>query len=301
MSLLFGPQITIGPLLARWPAVKRRDFYARMADEADVDVVYVGEVACAKREPLFANDLDAVVRRLVRAGKRVVRSTLALMTLDRELASARELAEAGAVVEANDPACLQAVADWPHVAGPYINVVGAETQDGLIAGGAVRIVYPADIAAQVLAALVGRSLIESELLVFGRRPPGAAARCVHTRTRGLPREECQFVCGVASDEPKTVPDGQGLTIDGARTLSAAYLVLLPDLAALRAIGVTHFRLSPQDVDMVAVSALHRAVLEEQQSPAEAAAALRKLTGEAPWQSGFLHGRDGAAERVMMDG
>ncbi len=52
-----------------------------------------------------------------------------------------------------------------------------------------------------------------------------------------------------------------LTINGTQTLSNGYLVLLRELAALRAMGVTHFRLSPQHVDMVAVARTYRAVLD----------------------------------------
>jgi len=294
MSALFKPQLTIGPLLFHWPAAKRRDFYHRIADEADVDVVYVGEVVCSKREPFFEDDIEAAVRRLARAGKQVVRSTLALMTLDREVEAAREMAETGALVEANDVACLQAVGHRPHVIGPYINVFNEDTQDVLIAGGAVRIVYPVEITAQALKVLAGRSLVESELLVFGRQPLSVATRCYHARSHGLSKDACQFVCGLDADGlPADTLDGQGvLTINGTQTLSNGYLVLLQDLLALRSMGITYFRLSPQDIDMVAVAALHRAVLEEKQAPDEAAAALRALTNDVPWQNGFLHGREG---------
>ncbi len=46
-------QLTLGPLLYHWDAEKRRDFYFKIADEAPVDCVYLGEVICSKREPYF--------------------------------------------------------------------------------------------------------------------------------------------------------------------------------------------------------------------------------------------------------
>lgn len=296
MTSLFKPRLTIGPLLFHWSEEKRRDFYFRLADEADVDVVYLGEVVCSKREVFFEDSIAACIQRLERAGKQVVRSTLALMTLDREVEAARALAQSGALVEANDVACLQAISDRPHVIGPYINCFNEGTQDVLIRDGAVRIVYPVEITAPALKVLAGRSTVENEILVFGRQPLSVAMRCYHARSHGLSKDACQFVCGLDADGlPADTLDGQGvLTINGTQTLSNGYLVLLQDLAALLAMGVTHFRLSPQDVDMVAVAALHRAVLDKQQSPDEAAGRLKALTTQVPWQNGFLHGREGLA-------
>ncbi|HUI94161.1 MAG TPA: U32 family peptidase, partial [Xanthobacteraceae bacterium] len=36
--------LTLGPVLFNWPADRWRDFYVRIADEAPVDRVCVGEV-----------------------------------------------------------------------------------------------------------------------------------------------------------------------------------------------------------------------------------------------------------------
>jgi collagenase-like PrtC family protease len=121
-------------------------------------------------------------------------------------------------------------------------------------------------------------------------------RCYHARSHDLTKDTCQFVCGQDPDglAADTI-DGVGvLTINGTQTLSNGYLVLLQELAALRRMGVTHFRLSPQDVDMVAVARTYRAVLDGTVSLHEAAEELRGLTGEVPWQNGFLHGREGLA-------
>src|SRR3954469_19533228 len=85
-------KLTLGPLLFHWTPEKRRDFYFRIADDAAIDCVYLGEVVCSKREPFFAPELDAIATRLAAAGKQVVRSTLALMTLDREVAEVPALA-----------------------------------------------------------------------------------------------------------------------------------------------------------------------------------------------------------------
>ena len=46
-------KLTLGPALFNWSPEKWRDFYFQIADEAPVDVVYVGEVVCSKRSPFF--------------------------------------------------------------------------------------------------------------------------------------------------------------------------------------------------------------------------------------------------------
>jgi len=288
-------KLTLGPLLFHWTAEKRRDFYFRIADETDLDCVYLGEVVCSKREPSFDPYIEEVTTRLTAAGKEVVRSTLAMMTLDREIGAVRALAETSALIEANDVATLQEVSGRPHVVGPYINVFNEGAHDFLVAGGATRIVLPVEVTARAVRVLAARG-IETELLVFGRQPLSVAMRCYHARAHGLTKDACQFVCGLDPDglAADTI-DGHGLlTVNGTQTMSHGYLVLLDEMAALRELGVTHFRLSPQHIDMVAVARLHREVLDGRRAPAEAAGQLRALTGETPWQNGFLHGREGLA-------
>ena len=69
MSARAPARLTLGPLLFHWPAAKRRDFYFRIADEATLDSVYLGEVVCSKRVPAFEPYRAAVIERLTAAGK----------------------------------------------------------------------------------------------------------------------------------------------------------------------------------------------------------------------------------------
>ena len=59
-------ELTLGPVLFNWQPETWRDFYFRIADEAPVETVYLGEVICFKRAPLFDDYLDAVAARLNR-------------------------------------------------------------------------------------------------------------------------------------------------------------------------------------------------------------------------------------------
>ena len=130
--------LTLGPLLFNWKPERRRDFYARVADEAPVDCVYLGEVVCSKREPFFVDDLPAIAERLVAAGKQVVYSTLALVTTDREMEEIRALCGEKTMIEANDVASINLLAGAPFVSGPFINTFNEATIDFLVARGAVQ-------------------------------------------------------------------------------------------------------------------------------------------------------------------
>ena len=112
--------LVMGPVLFNWPAEGWRDFYFRIADEADVDTVCVGEVVCSKREPLFAPYLPEIIERLQHAGKQVVRSTLALIMDEREMESIRAvtaLDDPEILIEANDISVAALLKGRPHAAG----------------------------------------------------------------------------------------------------------------------------------------------------------------------------------------
>ena len=289
-------RLTLGSLFFHWPAEKRRDFYFRIADEADIDCVYLGEVVCSKREPFFEDFLPAVAARLRAAGKEVVFSTLALVTSEREMKAILSRVEEGFLIEANDVACLQALNGKPHVIGPFINVFNESSRDFLIRNKAKRIVLPVEIPAASIKTVAGSSKVETEVMVFGRQPLSVAMRCYHARSHGLNKDSCQFVCGQNPDGlPTETVDGQQiLTVNGTQTMSHGYAVLLNELASLQRMGVTHFRLSPQDIDMVETARLYRAVLNNTYAPDEAETKLKTLTADVPFVNGFLHGREGLA-------
>jgi collagenase-like PrtC family protease len=293
-----GPaRLTLGPLLFHWPAQKRRDFYLRIADEAPVDTVYLGEVVCSKRESVFEPYRAEVVERLRAAGKEVVLSTLALVTTAREVEGIRELVAGGHTIEANDVACLQVLAGRPHVVGPYINVFNEGARDFVLGNGATRIVLPVEMPATSIRTVAATSSgSEIEVQVFGRLPLSVAMRCYHARAHNRTKDHCQLVCGLDADglTAETVDGVDILTVNGTQTLTHGHGVLLAELTTLRADGVTHFRLSPHDLDMVRVAGLYREVLDDRRDAASALEALRPLAGTVPFVNGFLHGREGLA-------
>ncbi|MCC7413651.1 MAG: U32 family peptidase [Gammaproteobacteria bacterium] len=297
MSARTPSRLTLGPLLYHWSAQQRRDFYLRVADEAPVDCVYLGEVVCSKRESTFAPFMEEAIARLRAAGKEVVISTLALVTTPREIETIDEFIAGGLMIEANDVACLQRLAGRPHVVGPYINVFNEGARDFIVGQGAVRIVLPVEMPAKSIRIVAGSDVpADFEVQVFGRQPLSVAMRCYHARAHNRTKDHCQLVCGLDSNglTAQTIDGSEILTVNGTQTQTHGHAVLLAELDMLCAAGVRYFRLSPQDIDMVRVAVLYREVLDGQRDPAEALQALRTLTGDVPYVNGFLHGREGLA-------
>ena len=291
-------RLTLGPVLYHWPPGSLRDFYFRIADEAPLDTVYLGEVVCAKRAPLFDHYIDEVAQRLHAAGKEVVRSTLALVMNEREMATVRAVAEGPWMVEANDMSCVSLLRSRGHVIGPFINIYNEDTLGCLARFGALRACLPAELPAASLAALARAGGVEIEIQVFGRLPLAISARCYHARSRGLTRAGCLFVCGEDADgmAVSSLDDEPIFAITGPQTLSVTYCNLLAELGEMQDKGVAAFRLWPQSCDMVAVAGLFRDVLDGRKDSAEADAALAAITGDALFSNGFYHGVSGWKNR-----
>ncbi len=288
-------KIAMGPVPYLWSGEKWRDFYYRIAESGHVDAVTLGEVVCSKRDHFIRPFLPEVIERLEQSGKSVAIGSLALVTQERELAATRRLAAEAVLVEANDLSALRLLAGRPHNVGPFVNVYNGATARLLAKKGAERICVGPELSAASIAEIIkGAPDIDYEIIAFGRLPLAISARCAHARAKGRDKDHCQFVCG---DEPDGLDvdtlDGQAfLTINGVQTMSRHCQVLLGELAALRDIGITHLRLSPQDCDMVAVAEIFAAVRDGAIDAEEGLARLRQVYSAAPYANGFLHGDAG---------
>ncbi|MEO3431415.1 U32 family peptidase [Pelagibius sp. CAU 1746] len=299
-------QLTLGPLLFNWPAERWSDFYARIADEAPVDRVCLGEVVCSKRLPFYAQRIPDAIERLQRAGKTVVLSSLALVTLAREQQLCADLAASdGMEVEVNDLTMLAHLAPGRAFAvGPLVNIYNEGTLGFLAGRGARHVCLPPELplaSVATLAAAGGALDITTEVWAFGRLPLAISGRCYHARVHGLAKDSCQFVCGEDLDGlPVETLDGEDfLVINGVQTLSFAHASLLGDLEALKGAGVASLRLSPQDCDMVQVARLFRDAIDGHLSPGAAQEVLAAQLPAAAFANGFLSGRPGA-EAVEHD-
>jgi collagenase-like PrtC family protease len=290
-------ELTLGPVLFNWEPESWRDFYFRIADEAPVSTVYLGEVICFKRAPLFEPYLEAVAARLKAAGKAVVRSTLAEVMSKQERNMVDEVCAEETIVEANDGSSLLRLRGRPHHAGPFVNVYNERTLAVLAAGGVCNVCLPPEMPASAIAALCPEAAklnVSIEVQVFGRVGLALSARCYHARAHGRTKDSCQFICNVDPDgmSLRTLEDKPFLTVNGIQTMSHDYLNLIGELADLQAMGVTRFRLSPHSCDMVEVATIFRGVLDRRISATEAGARLDGIKIEAPFSNGFYYGKPG---------
>ncbi|WP_245890269.1 ubiquinone anaerobic biosynthesis protein UbiV [Celeribacter persicus] len=291
-------QLTLGPIAYHWPAEARRDFYARIADEAPVDEVYLGEVICSKRAPFHEADLPATIERLERAGKTVILSTLAEVMLKRERKATEDIAEMDSPeIEINNAAGLFARGKRPHRIGPFMNAYNEATIAWMAGKGATHVCLPTEMPAPAIGAAAraaGALGLGVEVQVYGRASLAVSARCYHARAHGRTKDNCQFIC---EDDPDGMPlrtrdDRPILRVNGIQTLSESYVDLLPEADRLVADGVTHLRLMPQAVDMVAVAQVFRDVLDGRVATGEADSRLATLSGDAGLSNGFYHGTAG---------
>ncbi|WP_044559346.1 U32 family peptidase [Azospirillum sp. B4] len=300
-------KLTLGPLNFHWPAAVRRDFYARIADEAPVDTVVLGEVVCSKRAPFFDSHIPEVAERLRRAGKEVVLGSLALVMQARERQAVLDLAaDSDILVEANDLTAVAACAGRPHAIGPLVAVYNPGTLELMARQGATRVCLPGELTADAITALSRTALVtgtEIEVQAFGRLPLAISARCYHARAHGLHKDGCRYVCEKHPDgmDLDTLDGTPFLAVNGVQTLSGSYLDLLADVGPLSTLGVGRFRLSPQDCDMVAVAETFRAVLDGDVPVAPAQQRLRNLCPGRRFSNGFLHGVEGKSYRASVRG
>jgi len=294
-------KLSLGPVMFNWSPEKWRDFYFRIADEAAVDSVCVGEVVCSKRQPFFDPVIGDVIERLQRSGKEVVLSTLALIMSQRESNMVRDLAaDGGYLIEANDISAVSLLSGRDHVIGPFVNVYNEGTRDFLIGRGARRICLPFELPADSIAAIANGcdQQTELEVQVFGRLPLAISARCYHARSYELSKDSCQFVCaedpdGMAVD---TLDGTPFLNVNGTQTLSRSCRVLGGELTDLQNMGIHRFRLSPMDTDMVAITRGFRNVLDGEDDPEALRRDLHELMPAISFSNGFFHGVEGSVYR-----
>lgn len=292
-------EITLGPLLFNWSPERTADFYARIADEAPVERVYLGEVVCGKREPLLQHALAEAAERLERAGKTVVWSTLALPMTRRDRKGVAELAADGErLVEINDAGALWTRDGAPFVAGPLLNIYNEAAARELAARGCVRLCANVELSLPAIAALsAGCPGLEIELFAFGRLPLALSGRCYHARAHGLHRDNCRYVCDRNPDgmAVRTLGGQDFLAVNGVQTLSHAYQVADFEADELRAAGVDALRLSPHTADMVAVAGAFRAFADSRTDRDELIDALAEAGAPGPFVGGYLRGEAGVAE------
>lgn len=291
-------KLTLGPIPYHWSVEKKTDFYAQIADEAPIDTVYLGEVICSKRAPFFDHHYSEVAERLTRGGKTVVFSSLAEVMLKRERKATKALSEfEDYEIEINNTAGLLTIEGRAHRIGPFMNVYNSQTLSYFAKRGATHVCLPVELpstSAALLAQTAADLGVGIEVQVFGRASLAVSARCYHARAHGRTKDNCQFVCEEDADGmPLTTQDNQPfLRINGIQTLSHSYVNLAQEIPSMVDMGITDFRLMPQDTNMVEVAKAFAATLHAEIAPQTATQRIDALEIDAPFSNGFWHGQAG---------
>ena len=289
-------KLALGPILYYWPRDDVLAFYAAVA-QSPVDIVYLGEAVCSRRHEVRLNDWLDIAAALRDAGKEVVLSTQVLIESGADVTVLHKIAANGQfMVEANDMGAVHCLeGKVPFVAGPHLNIYNVPTLQWMAALGIKRWVMPLEMGRDDLALLLAGCPpgVQTEVFAYGRMPLAFSARCFTARHRNLPKDDCQFSC---IDYPdgllmRTRESEEFLVLNGIQTQSARVHNLLPELPAMRDMGVDVVRISPQSQHTVRIVELFQAVIQGQMGVIAASTELAALMPEKAC-NGYWYGQPG---------
>jgi collagenase-like PrtC family protease len=294
-------KLALGPLLYYWQRDAMLAFYDTIA-ASPVNIVYLGETVCSRRHELRLSDWLAIAGRLRDAGKEVVLSTQVLIESGADVATLHKIAaNTEYTVEANDMGavhCLEGKARF--VAGPHLNIYNPPTLQWMAGRGVLRWVMPLEMSQKDLALMQASrpAGVETEVFVYGRLPLAFSARCFTARHRNLPKDDCQFSCMAHADGllMQTRESEDFLVLNGTQTQSAKVHNLLPELDAMRAMGVDVVRVSPQSLHTAEILCLFNGVMLQQLALDQAMQTLDGLMPDLPC-NGYWYGKPGLEQQA----
>ena len=289
-------KLSLGPVQFFWQKETLLDFYAAMLD-APLDVIYLGETVCSRRQKMRFADWFGLARDLAESGKEIVLSSQVLLERESALKRLRKITgQTHFKIEANDMGAVRLAREHgiPFVAGATLNIYNEATLALFKDLGAYRWVVPAELSRDKTAIVAAHSDgIETEAFSWGKIPLAYSSRCFTARHYNLNKDSCEFRCldhehGLTMNTRENQPF---LTINGIQTMSYGSQCLLPHHSDMQDIGIRIMRLSPQLTGMPRIIELHRMVLDGQAGTADVLAELENLATGTP-VDGYWFGHAG---------
>jgi len=290
-------KISLGPIQYFWSAKKVYDFY-KQAEKWPVDIIYLGENVCAKRQELKLDDWLNIAEKLTLAGKEVVLSTMVLLEADSELSRLKRICNnENYNVEANDLSAVYLLKEIRNfVAGPHINMYNAETITLLSHLGAYRWVMPMELSAIALKDLLEKKPenLETEIFVYGHIPLSFSARCFTARKYNLPKDQCDFLCkqDIHGSALFTQESDKLFNINGIQLQSGVPSNLIGAIEQMHSLEIDVIRLSPQLTNMESIVTMFRKAIDKEINQNEIDSWLNESTGNKEWCNGYWYNQPG---------
>lgn len=242
-------EISIGPVPTNHGEKRLWQFYEEVAGLPAVKRVYVGEVACTKRDVFDRNLLLKVTDLLEEKGKEVVFSSFVLPTNQQDLDRNFTLAKTVKEVEVNNFGMLQLLQERfykkPFIIGPFLNCYNLNTVRYLIDLGADHLVLDPDIEVPTIVQIAQSGQISMEVIGYGHLPLGFSGRCYTALAFGDSRATCRFSCYRVYEMPIATQEEQPLfLVNGPSVSSLNITCLLHRVNDLKRLGIKFLRILP---------------------------------------------------------
>ncbi|GAA5094882.1 U32 family peptidase [Wohlfahrtiimonas larvae] len=261
-------KLSLSPILYCWEKTRVYNFYDAIKT-SDVDIVYLGEMVCAKRQELLLNDWLEIGKELQNHGKEVVLTSLALVDSPSKLLDVKKVVNNGEfTIEANDFSAINLCVEnqLPFVAGHALNIYNAEALAVMLRNGMQRWCFPVELSQAWLHDIQKACEVqgiwqkfEKEILAYGYLPLSYSARCFTARNVGRDKADCEIAClKDPSGKAVLTQDNQRIfTMNGIQMQSGLCYNLVNEYPSLSTL-VDMIRLSPWDENILTIIEQYRA-------------------------------------------